>query len=166
LCHGNHDPAGEKIATGLGWFSIGLGLLELGATRSLARWLGMDNHERLLQSYGVREITAGIGILGAKDPTPWVWARVLGDALDLGTLAAYYTDDNDEQENVGMAILNVALVTALDVYCGLKLSRQVQPAATADYSDRSGFPQSPQAMRGAAGDAMGTKAAHAYSTGQ
>jgi hypothetical protein len=140
LCHGNHDATGEKIATGLGWFSIALGLLELGATRALSGWLGMRDNQTLLRCYGARELAAGIGILTSSDPTPWLWARVLGDGMDLGTLAAHFTEENDEQDNVGMAILNVAAVTALDVYCALKLSRQAQPEESA----RSGFANSPQ----------------------
>jgi len=40
----------------LGWFSIGLGLAEVLAPRSLTRGLGMEGHEQLMQAYGVREI--------------------------------------------------------------------------------------------------------------
>jgi hypothetical protein len=46
------------------------------------------------------------------------------------------------------------MVTALDVYCGQQLSREdTQPARPLrDYRSRSGFPRSPERMRGEASD--------------
>ena len=75
------------LAQGLGWFSIGLGAAELMAPHQLARFLGMEEHTQLIRAYGAREIATGIGILTQEDPTPWMWGRVGGDMLDLGTLA-------------------------------------------------------------------------------
>ena len=143
LRHGNGDPTGLKIAHGLGWFSIALGALELFATRELTRALGMRGNEPLVQLYGLREIATGIGILMSKDPTPWVWGRVLGDAVDTGTLAAHLNDENPEEANIAIALGNVAAVTAVDIYCAHRLSveeRSMLPAH--DYSDRSGLPAS------------------------
>ncbi|MFC7551316.1 hypothetical protein ACFQU7_01900 [Pseudoroseomonas wenyumeiae] len=37
--------APDQMARGLGWFSIGLGLMELFAARSLARSLGMQGQK-------------------------------------------------------------------------------------------------------------------------
>jgi hypothetical protein len=47
----------------------------------------------IIRAMGVREIMHGVGILAPEDPTPGVWARVLGDLLDgaLLTLAATRT---------------------------------------------------------------------------
>src|ERR1700760_1310970 len=81
LRHGNSDPTGLKVAKGLGWFSIALGALELLATRELTTALGMRGNGSLVQLYGLREIATGIGILISKDPTPFVWGRVLGMPL-------------------------------------------------------------------------------------
>jgi hypothetical protein len=143
LWHGNGDPTGLKVARGLGWFSIALGALELFATRELTRSLGMRGKEGLVQLYGLREIATGIGILMSRDPTPWVWGRVLGDALDTGTLAAHLNDDNPEEANVALALGNVAVVTAVDIYCAYRLSAEELPLLPEhDYSDRSGLPQS------------------------
>jgi hypothetical protein len=139
LWHGNGDPTGLKVAHGLGWFSIALGALELLATRELTRSLGMRGNEPLVQLYGLREITTGIGILLSRDPTPWIWGRVLGDALDTGTLAAHLNDENPEEANVAVALGHVAVVTAIDIYCANRLSAEM-PAY--DYSDRSGLPTS------------------------
>ena len=81
-------------------------------------------------------------ILASKDPTPWVWGRVAGDALDIGTLAYGYKRDPDDVPGITTALVAVAGATAADVYCAAKLSGQskVPLPPLKDYSDRSGFP--------------------------
>src|SRR5215813_2095954 len=60
----------EKIARGLGWFSIGLGLAQVATPRRLAKLIGVrDDHGGLLRMLGVREIASGIGILTERRPT-------------------------------------------------------------------------------------------------
>jgi hypothetical protein len=149
------ETPAHGLAQGLGWFSIGLGLAELVAPQHLARFLGMEGRDDLIRSYGVREIATGVGILSQDDPTPWMWGRVGGDALDLGTLAIGLGRDNPQRTNVGLAIAAVAGVTALDVYCARALAgdRDTEPMQIWDYSARSGLPRPPDAMRGAARDA-------------
>jgi hypothetical protein len=149
---GHPDSTTDALARGLGVFSIGLGIMEVVAPHALARWLGLRGQERLIQSYGVREIATGVGILAAKDPTPWIWCRVAGDALDLATLATSLERRNAREANVGIAMAAVAGVTALDVYCAQALSRESPTPLPPlqDYSDRSGLPKPPHAMRGVA----------------
>lgn len=151
---GRSQSGYAKLATGLGWFSIALGAAELLAPRSLCRWLGMDGHENLVRAYGVREVATGVAILASHDPTPWIWGRVGGDALDLATLATGLHGNNLEKENVGVAIAAVAGVTALDVLCaqGLTSEKGDRYTAIADYSDRSGFPRGAGASLGVARD--------------
>lgn len=114
---------GEKLANFLGWFSLGLGLYEALVPEHLGDTLGMANHTGLLRAYGVRELTAGVGVLSQPKPAGWVWARVGGDALDLATLATALGEDNPQRRNVWIAIGAVVGVTALDVLCALQLSR-------------------------------------------
>jgi hypothetical protein len=81
----------ERLAKGLGWFSIGLGLSELIAPGAMADFVGVRNssgNRSVLRAYGMREIAAGIGILMQERPVGWMWARVAGDLLDFGSLAA------------------------------------------------------------------------------
>jgi hypothetical protein len=148
------NDSAEALARGLGWFSIGLGLVEVLAPRSLARGLGMEGSETLLRLYGGREIANGIGILCSKDRAPWLWGRVGGDALDVATLTSGLKDSNPRKENVGLAVGAVAMITALDVTCAQALSqKETQPRSPVwDYSDRRGFPRPPEEMRGAARD--------------
>lgn len=145
----------DSLARGLGWFSIGLGLAEVLAPRTLARTLGMKGSETVLAGYGLREITTGIGVLSAADPAPWIWGRVGGDVLDVGTLTTGLAPSNPRRGAVGVALATVVGVTALDVLCGMALSakrRQQSRLTRWDYSGRRGMPKPPEAMRGAARD--------------
>lgn len=144
----------DKMASGLGWFSIALGAAELFAPRALCRYLGMEGSENLLRAYGVREVATGVSILASHDPAPWVWGRVGGDALDLATLATGLHGDNPNKGNVGVAIAAVLGATALDVMCaqGLTSEKGDRHTAIADYSDRVGFPRGVEAAWGRARD--------------
>ena len=139
---GQADTTTYRLAQGLGVFSIVLGLFELVCGRWLSRSLGLGDRRGIVRLYGGREILTGIAILSSKDPTPWVWGRVAGDALDIGTLAYGYTRDPDEVKSITTALMAVAGATAADVYCATKLSSgsKTPLPPLKDYSDRSGFP--------------------------
>jgi hypothetical protein len=142
----------RALAQGLGWFSIGVGIAELAAPGSLARFLDMEGRTDLIRVYGMREIATSLRILSQDDPTPWLWGRVGGDVLDLGTLASGLKRSH-QRHNVGIAIAAVAGVLALDVICaqGLradaKARRRRPRRRLRDYSARRGMPRPPAAMR-------------------
>lgn len=150
------DTPHDAMAKGLGWFSIALGVAELFAPKATAQATGVQYGKNLLQAYGVREIATGIGLLTSKDPQPWLWARVAGDALDLATLAADLVSNNHKRRNTAMAMLAVMGVTALDVWAAETARREAKRTAQPprDYSDRVGMALSPDEMRGKARDAM------------
>nr|WP_295830298.1 cyclase dehydrase [uncultured Azospirillum sp.] len=155
MAYYNHSSAGDNLARGLGWFSIGLGVAELMAGRSIARWMGMEDKTNLIRTYGVREITAGVGLLALGDPKPWIWGRIAGDAVDMATLAEGMRD-NPRAGNAGIAFGAVLAATAVDIVCAQKLHQEeayYRSLPVPDYSDRSGFPRPVSAMRGAASDA-------------
>jgi len=115
----------QKVAVGLAWFSLGLGLYETVAPGHLSRPLGREGREGLLRFYGFREIGAGAGIFASQpNPAPWVWARVGGDALDLATLGRALGPDSSKRRNAFIALASVVLVTALDIACARQLSRE------------------------------------------
>jgi hypothetical protein len=147
-------PGTRQLAEGLGWFSIGLGVLELVAARHLARAIGMEEQAELFRLYGARELATGVGILTQEDPTPWMWGRVGGDALDLATLAPGLDGGNPHRGKVGLAMAAVAGVTALDIICATALARErLRPVPPErDYGDRVGMPRPAAQMRGAARD--------------
>lgn len=141
----------ESLARGLGWFSLALGSAELLMARSLCRTLGLQGREDVLRTWGLREIATGLALLRAKNPAPAVWARVAGDVLDLATLAPALQGGNPQRGQAAFAVAAVAGVTAVDVACARMLGGVQEAAAqTVDYSDRRGFPQPAEAMRGAA----------------
>ena len=142
-----------KLAYQLGWCSIALGVIELLASRRVARTLGMRGQEQLIRAYGVREVVKGVGLLTSPNPTPWLWGRVAGDALDFATLAYAYRT-SPKRRNLAIAMANVAGSAAVDMLAAQQLgavARRQQP--TVDYSNRSGFPRGVEASRGLAANA-------------
>jgi uncharacterized membrane protein len=114
----------QQLARGLGWFSIGLGLAELLAPRQVGRAIGVGDRQRILRLMGIREIASGIGILRHQRPqAAWLWSRVAGDAMDLGSLAVALRGNDVDRRRVATAIAAVLGVTVLDVLCSLQLSR-------------------------------------------
>lgn len=146
-----HRSATRQLARGLGWFSIGLGLVELLATRRLGRLVGLRGHEPLLQACGVREIVSGLGILASQRPATvgaWVESRVVGDVVDLAILGAAAAAPSRGGHPLA-AMVAVAGVTALDVTCARTLQAQAHAAQqTLDYSDRAGVGPAPGSTRG------------------
>lgn len=117
----------EKRATGLGWFSIGLGLAQLCAPRQMARLIGADAEDestRLgMMAVGLRELTCGFGLLSGTRPALWAWARVAGDAMDLALLGRAWQNDEPSREkmlSVGGSVLGCL---ALDAETAIELSR-------------------------------------------
>jgi len=105
----------QPLATGLGWFSIGLGLAEVFAPGPLGKLIGVRNNHTLMRVLGLREIASGLGILTREKPAYWLWARVGGDVMDLALLGAALTTKGSEPLRVASAAAAVAGVTALDI---------------------------------------------------
>jgi uncharacterized membrane protein len=117
-----------QLARSLGWFSLGLGVAEVAASRRLANMIGLrGDHDNLLRTFGAREILSGVGILSQRGPSrplaAWLWSRVCGDAMDLAFLGAALASGRSNRRKVAAATAAVAGVTALDVLCARKLSR-------------------------------------------
>jgi len=108
-------PNEEKIARGLGWFSLGLGLAKIVAPGRLAKLIGVrGDHSVLLRLLGARGITSGIGILAGRRPNSnWMWSRVGGDAIDLALLGAAFRQRRPKRNKLALATAAVAGATAL-----------------------------------------------------
>ena len=112
----------KKLARGLGWFSIGLGVAELAGASRLSRSFGLGERATgVLRAFGVREIGTGVAVLSQDRPAPGIWARVGGDAIDLAALGSALKVDGANRGTLGAAIGAVAGVTLLDLVCGLQL---------------------------------------------
>jgi len=161
-------------ARALGWFSIGLGLAELAMPRRLARMAGAPNLPTMTRIFGLREIGTGIGILTSKDPSPWLWGRVAGDALDVATVGAGLVTRGRPLRT----LTSVAMLLGI-AYVDMKVAEKAPPArklekrSSRDYTGRSGFPRSAAEMRGIAlkpsapiGRPQGSAASPAFSPAQ
>ncbi len=144
-------PAGPMRvpARALGWFGIGLGLIELAMPRTLARSAGMPSLPTLTRACGLREIGAGIGILTSRDPTPWLWARVAGDALDVVTVSTGLLTQRRPLRTMATVVMLLGIA-----YVDKRVAEAAPPdkkrekRSLRDYSARSGFPRPAEAMRG------------------
>jgi uncharacterized membrane protein len=122
----------QRIAAGLGWFSIGLGVAEIVMPGRMARFIGVrdeDGTRALLRFYGLREIASGVGILSSTQPAGWLWSRVAGDLLDLASLGSAMKSDDASRTRLAGASAAVMGVAALDVYCAQKLSGDAAAAS-------------------------------------
>lgn len=139
----------RKLANALGWFSIGLGIAEMVAPRRLGRMLGV-RRPRLWRSYGLREIGTGLGILASRNPEPWIWGRVAGDAVDIASLSGGLGGRHSRPLSALGALATVGAVTFIDYCCAQDLRASMRPKMPVrDYSGRRGFPNPAEQMRGA-----------------
>jgi uncharacterized membrane protein len=124
----------ERLADALGWFSIGLGLVELLAPRALGRAIGIAANPGMVRVLGLREIVNGIGILTQSPRSEWLWARVAGDGIDAAALAFAGARPDARRGRVVAAGAAVAGMTVLDVMasqrCGEREARGETDALT------------------------------------
>jgi uncharacterized membrane protein len=113
--------AADRLARGLGWFSVGLGLAQLASPRGVGLLaIGRPTRPGRMRALGVRELTAGLGILTRDETRPWLWARVAGDVLDLALLGSALTARRADRSRVLTSMALVAGVTALDAVAGIR----------------------------------------------
>jgi hypothetical protein len=151
----------DQLARALGWFSIGLGALELFAPRRITATLGMEGHETLVRAFGLREIMAGIMSLSVEK-NAGLWARVGGDGLDAAALLSGLTSDNPKKGNIALALLMVGGIAVLD-YRAAQDTKPQRPPRTARrklYPGRSGYPKGIESARNAAKQLTAPSPAH------
>lgn len=122
---GNGGGQAERLAAGLGWFSIGLGVAELVAPRAVVRGIGLKGRgpaPTLMRLCGLRELAAGVGILSERRPAAWMWSRVAGDVMDLALVAAGFAMRGTNRARLAAATAAVAGVTVVDALCAQQLS--------------------------------------------
>ena len=115
----------QQLARGLGWFSIGLGLVELLAPGRISAAIGINKPDqlKLIRGYGAREVASGANLLIKPDNAGGAWGRVGGDVVDLATLTSARPAG---RQRVGFAIALSAVLAALvvDLICAKELTRQ------------------------------------------
>ena len=119
-------PDAHRMARWLGWSSIGLGALELGAPRAVAVLTGAGRTlpgRLVLRACGARELLGGAGILARADASPWLWGRVAADLVDLGLLGtAVITRRRGGRVRLVVSATTVAGVMLLDAMVAARLS--------------------------------------------
>ncbi|MBV8902463.1 MAG: SRPBCC family protein [Acidobacteriia bacterium] len=111
-----------RLGEALGYLSIGLGVAEIAAPRLLSGVIGAPpSRPWLLRGMGIREVANGLGILAQPRQAEWMWARVVGDAVDLGLLGLAFTSHRANGLRLIAATAAVAGVTALDVFRSMRL---------------------------------------------
>lgn len=118
--------APEQLARGLGWFSIGIGIAQVVAPRTVARLCGVPVPPPLMVLCGLREIVCGVGLLTQDEPQPWIRTRLAGDAIDLAGVGAGALVPGAERRRLAVAGAAVAGVGALDAYCSRELARRAR----------------------------------------
>ena len=120
----------EHSARALGYFSIGLGVLEMTAPGVVTRAMGVRGgtlRHWILRGFGAREITAGIGILGQRRAGQWLWARVAGDVLDVTFATSALLSSRNHRGRVLATLVALGGIAALD----LQTAEQLDGAAVA-----------------------------------
>jgi uncharacterized membrane protein len=118
------DGRGQRLAKGIGWFSLGMGLAGLAAPRRVARCIGAPDSRRscaAMRLVGLREIASGLGILMRPRPTGWMWARVGGDVMDLALLGVAMRSRSGASNRLIAAGAGVAGITVLDYLSGKRV---------------------------------------------
>ena len=126
----------QNIASGLGWFSIGLGLAEVAAPGAVASLVGLPGNSatrNVLRVFGIRELATGIGILKNPGEPGWIWARVAGDALDIAALWTGAQSNGRDTARSATATAALIGLTVMDAFCGAQLS-----TASKDAGERNG----------------------------
>jgi uncharacterized membrane protein len=114
----------RPIIPALGWFSIGLGVTQCLVPRQFARAIGVPPRTGLMRLLGLREITAGVGLLTQRQPVGWLWARVGGGMLDLTLLGSALTAKRAEKNTITGAMAATIGIMALDVVCSQAETRR------------------------------------------
>lgn len=133
------DVTDQQMASGLGWFSVGLGLAEIFAPQALGQLIGAGSASRYLPLLGLREVASGVGILRGKRPAAGLISRVAGDVMNLMFLAAAANSRNADPARLSAAAVAIAGVTALDVIASERVSERPKAGQSeCDSEDHSG----------------------------
>ena len=114
------------LARALGWFSIGLGAIQLLIPGRLLRAVGLrptGGRRMLTRLIGVRELSAVPGLLAASAPVGWLAARAAGDVVDFMLLARGLGDRRTDRRRTSIAMGAVGGVLAIDLAATM-LARQ------------------------------------------
>jgi uncharacterized membrane protein len=124
----------RRLAHGLGYFSLGLGVAQVAAPSFVDQLAGVEVREvdRLVtRLVGARELAAAGGLLTDRGPAGWLWARVAGDVMDLAVLGMASQCRRNRRPRVLAAAAAVLGITALDLLGAVRHTRRSERSAGA-----------------------------------
>ena len=125
---GPRNATADRIARGLGWLSLGVGLAQLLAPRAVCRLAGVPAVPTLTRLRGVSELASGFAILTQpRQRASGLNVRIAGDALDLALLALAAAMSQSRGPRLSVSMAAIAGIAALDVYCSRELIEQRRP---------------------------------------
>jgi len=113
----------RQLGLALGWFSVGLGLLQILAPRGIGRAMGVGHHPVIMRLCGLRELASGVGLLSERSPAAFAWSRVAGDALNLVLLRSALRSPGSSKAKIAAAATLMASVTAIDIFASQQMTR-------------------------------------------
>jgi uncharacterized membrane protein len=117
----------DGLAQALGWSSVGLGVAEVAVPRAMCRLVGAtdtDASRWVMVGMGMGEMAQGVGVLTRPRPTAWLWARLVGDVLNLSLLGLVAARNKRNRGRTAIAMANVLALTASDVFKVIRLTQQ------------------------------------------
>ena len=115
-----------RQALGLGWFGVALGAAEIAVPHTVAKMAGARvrrGTKTTVRLLGLREFLNGLGILSRTRMSSWLWARVVGDVIDLALLGKALASPRSDRRRAVSALASVLGVTVLDVRSALECGR-------------------------------------------
>lgn len=115
-----------RAADLLGWTSVALGAPMILAPRRVLRAVGVRADRRSvgwILLVGARELMATAQLNAMRHRRVGMWARVVGDTMDLALLAAAYTRRRERAERLLGAVGFVAGILGVDLVTALRLNR-------------------------------------------
>jgi hypothetical protein len=132
----------DRLAKGLGWFSICLGLPQLLAPQQVNRLIGVTGTRRnqvITRAVGLRELAGAVGILRHPRPAGFLLARVAGDAMDLFLLRVALRAKGNARHRVAATAVAVTGVAVLDVIASAQTSASSQRPLTTIFRGLAGL---------------------------
>jgi uncharacterized membrane protein len=129
-------PYEERLARGLGWFSLALGTAQTAVPDRMTRLVGLNGKGgiRLMRIMGLREIGHGLLILARRRPAAFVGLRVAGDLLDLELLRRGLAARRAKRRRIVAAMAAVGGATLLDAFTAEELRRRSSSRSTEEPS--------------------------------